>query len=83
MLNPAKLLLIALIKSIFALKRLNQVRTGSEERTYKAVSSLRGACVPLTTACGSPFRFSQNTFLELHVDKTTDNNGKKNSNVQT
>ena len=35
-----------------------------------AVPSLwraRGTVLPLTTACVSPFRFTQNTFLEHHV----------------
>ena len=44
----------------------------------------QGGVSPLATACASPFWLTQNIVFETsRNDKTTDNDGKRNNNVQT
>ena len=70
-----------------ASKVIAKIENFSFKSWLSAVPSLRGGQAgraPLTTACASPFWFTQNTlFGASRKGKTTDKDGRKNNYGQT
>ena len=74
--------MIFVILALLALLKSPEI--GRNSCLSSAVATMgQGAC-PVTAACALPFRFTQNAVLRIsRKHKTTDNDRKRNNNVQT